>query len=280
MPCTSKPVKLRKSDSEKIRATILLKGLQPHREVPNKNRGKRFAAGDIAGDRPLHEPGNSIEELQFWLVNPVSQTLQKAKVFLLGRITIILDQGKPCSSAENNPSVEPCMNTTEIKILTIQRGKSGLLNVAKFLKIDVTKQAYTGSEPSEVKLTLTVIKDIEDYVPYTADIDIDGRIGILKESSDDAEVTDTEGDDNEEEPFNVEYIIKKQFNAKEGQYEFLVKWKGYSEKHNTWELLSNIPDKIVNKFDLEYANKKVVEPPRRSGLRDRSEIKAKHLPEY
>jgi len=135
MPCTvdkdqslSSRGKVLDSHGEKIRTTTLLKGLQPHREVPNKNRGKRFAAGDIAGDRPLHEPGNSIEELQFWLVNPVSQTLQKAKVFLLGRITIILDQGKPCSSAENNPSVEvilPCTNTTEIKILTIQRENQG-----------------------------------------------------------------------------------------------------------------------------------------------------------
>ena len=32
------------SQGEQIRATILLKGLQPNRETPNKNRGKRFAA--------------------------------------------------------------------------------------------------------------------------------------------------------------------------------------------------------------------------------------------
>jgi len=32
------------SQNDKITATTLLKGLQPHREAPNKNRGKRFAA--------------------------------------------------------------------------------------------------------------------------------------------------------------------------------------------------------------------------------------------
>ena len=94
------------SQGEQIRATILLKGLQPNREAPNKNRGKRFAAGEIRGDKPLHVPGNSIEELQFWSVHPTSQVLRKAKVFLLGRITLILNEGKPCASAEKNPSVE------------------------------------------------------------------------------------------------------------------------------------------------------------------------------
>ena len=42
------------SKGEQIRAITLLKGLQPHREVPNKNRGKRFAAGEIVSDKPLH----------------------------------------------------------------------------------------------------------------------------------------------------------------------------------------------------------------------------------
>ena len=94
------------SKGQQIRATTLLKGLQPHREVPNKNRGKRFAAGEITSDKPLHVLGNSIEELQFWSVHPTSQALRKAKTFLLGRIILILNEGKPCASAEKNPSVE------------------------------------------------------------------------------------------------------------------------------------------------------------------------------
>ena len=40
--------------------------------------------------------------------------------------------------------------------------------------------------------------------------------------------------------FVVEEIVKKQFNGKLGQFEFLVKWKGYSAKHNTWELVTDL----------------------------------------
>ena len=36
----------------------------------------------------------------------------------------------------------------------------------------------------------------------------------------------------DEEEYIVENIVKKNFNARLGQYEFLVKWKGYSAKHN------------------------------------------------
>ena len=93
---------------------------------------------------------------------------------------------------------------------------------------------------------------------------------------DNMETVETE----EEEPFNVESIVKKQFNSKLGQYEVLVKWKGYSMKHNTWELISNIPDNInLTKFELD-STKKVIEPPKTPGLRDCSAIKAKSLPEY
>ena len=53
------------SQGVKITATTLLKSLQPRREAPNKNRGKRFSAEDIAGDNALYVLGDSIEELQF-----------------------------------------------------------------------------------------------------------------------------------------------------------------------------------------------------------------------
>ena len=89
-----------------IRVTTLLKGLQPQREVPNKNRGKRFAAGELVSNKPLHVEGNNVEELQFWTIYPMAQALKKAKVFLLGRIILILNEGKPCTNAENNPSVD------------------------------------------------------------------------------------------------------------------------------------------------------------------------------
>ena len=61
-------------EGEQIRATTLLKGLQPNREAPNKNRGKRFAAGEMSSNKPLHVPGNIIEELQFCSVPNISCT--------------------------------------------------------------------------------------------------------------------------------------------------------------------------------------------------------------
>ena len=82
------------------------------------------------------------------------------------------------------------------------------------------------------------IEELQEYVPFTPDIDIKSRLsaefdeGTMHMDADESE---------EEEPFNVECIVKKQFNSKLGQYEFLVKWKGYSAKHNTWELINNIP---------------------------------------
>jgi len=66
--------------------------------VPSKDRGKRFAAGDLA-----HVPDNEVQELQFWTLFPTSQALQNAKVFLLGQVSLILSEGKPCQSAEENP---------------------------------------------------------------------------------------------------------------------------------------------------------------------------------
>jgi len=267
------------SKGEQIRATTLLKGLQPHREAPSKNRGKRFAAGEIISDKPLYVLGNNIEELQFWSVYPTSQVLRKAKVFLLGRITLILNEGKPCANAEKNPSVEVVLTIyeyDEVKDIYHPKGKSALLNVMKFLQMDVSKHIQCGNG-SDIKLLVDNIEELQEYVPFTPDVNIESRLdaGNGNNGEDNLDAVETE----EEEPFNVESIVKKQFNSKLGQYEFLVKWKGYSTKHNTWELISNIPDSIVTKFELDNT-KKTAEPPKRSGLRDRSTIKTKSLPEY
>ena len=39
--------------NESVGITTLLKGLQPQREMPSKDRGRRFAAGNLAGNCPL-----------------------------------------------------------------------------------------------------------------------------------------------------------------------------------------------------------------------------------
>ena len=65
--------KVANSQGETVRVATLLKGLQPQREVSSKDSGKRFAAGDLAGNKPLHVPGNEVQELQFWTLLPASQ---------------------------------------------------------------------------------------------------------------------------------------------------------------------------------------------------------------
>ena len=53
--------KLTTVQGEEMTVSTLLKGLQPQREVPSKDRGRRFAAGRLAADRPLHVAGNEVE---------------------------------------------------------------------------------------------------------------------------------------------------------------------------------------------------------------------------
>ena len=82
------------------------------------------------------------------------------------------------------------------------------------------------------------------------------------------------------EDFIVEKIIKKQFNARSGQFEFLVKWQGYSAKHNTWELITNVPDAVLHKFEQDKLTSATTHAPTRAGLRDRQTIKPNYKPDY
>lgn len=72
-----------------------------------------------------------------------------------------------------------------------------------------------------------------------------------------------------EEPYLVEKIVKKQF--RNNQYEYLVKWCGYADSENTWELPSNIPDKLLTDFEAKQAQPSM-SAPRREGLRQQRKI--------
>lgn len=270
------------SKGDHIRATTLLKGLQPQREIPNKNRGKRFAAGELVSNKPLHIEGNDVEELQFWTLYPMVQALKHAKMFLLGRISLILNEGKPCTNAENNPSVQVVLTIYDYdqsEAIYHPKGKTALLNASKILQMNVTQYIkYTDSLQTDLTLNTDDIEKLNGYIPFSMNVDIDGRLASLElASTEKQELTTTE---DEEEPFNVESIVKKQFNSKMGQFEFLVKWKGYSEKHNTWELINNIPEAIIDKFELQNHFPKITQPSARSGLRDRETIKAKYHKDF
>lgn len=56
------------------------------------------------------------------------------------------------------------------------------------------------------------------------------------------------------------------------------KWKGYSEKLNAWELITNFLDAVLNKFEQEKQTPalNLTRPSARSGLHDRQAIKSKY----
>ena len=60
-----------------------------------------------------------------------------------------------------------------------------------------------------------------------------------------------------EDFFDVEEILDKKYNAREGKNYYLVKWEGYPPEQNTWEPeenLETIPD-LVEQFEKKYQNK-------------------------
>ena len=216
------------------------------------------------GNRQTTE--NEIQELQFWTLYPQSKVLKSAKLFLLGKISLVLSEGKPCSSAENNNSTEIVLNLYEYNHESASytvKGKTTIYKAPAVLQINVTNNVtYIQDDYSAVKLQYTDIEELHEYLPFSLNVDIDSRIERF--SPDET----FESTCSESEEYIVEQILKKQSNSKLGQYEFLVKWKGYSEKHNTWELITNIPDTVIMQFELDNATL-TLEETSRSGLRDR-----------
>ena len=66
----------------------ILKGLQPNREKPSKDRSMRFATGEMALDKEI-PPEHDIITHQFWAVLSTDALVQVAKVFLLSQIIYI-----------------------------------------------------------------------------------------------------------------------------------------------------------------------------------------------
>ena len=66
---------------EAIGISTLLKGLQPQREVPSKDRVKRFAAGILVGNCLVYSEGNEVRKFAFWTLFPQKRALRDANVF-------------------------------------------------------------------------------------------------------------------------------------------------------------------------------------------------------
>ena len=62
-------------------------------------------------------------------------------------------------------------------------------------------------------------------------------------------------EDDEEEEFVVEKIIDKR-KGPHGKIQYLIKWKGYENKDNSWEPIDNIYcDDMITEFENEQKNK-------------------------
>jgi len=62
----------------------ILKGLQPYRERPSKDRSKRFAAGEIPFDQTPPSEHN-VKNYSYWCVKPLTSSLRSACLFLLAQ---------------------------------------------------------------------------------------------------------------------------------------------------------------------------------------------------
>ena len=243
-------------NGERKHVSSLLKDLQPHRERPSKDRAKRFAAGDISSDQPI-PAHHDLQEFQYWATLPMKTELQAAKVFVLGQVVYISEGDSHCRSiSSKNPNVSiiflayrylPESQTFEIA------GKSGLYKAAKVLLANVTSSIHINEGGS-----IILKEDLRGYEPYHEELDVQSRIPQTVHF-DCSESEDTD-------PYHVERIVKKRF--RNGQYEYQVKWCGYSENENTWELPNNIPSSMLSAFEKAQSVPSATNSrPRREGLR-------------
>lgn len=170
------------SQGKSIRIPTLSKNLQPQREKPNKDRGKRFAAGALAGNQPIEvEETSNIVEYQYWTVHPKDVALKNAKLFLLCQVSVILYEGKPCPSAEKCPSTEV--------VLTVYRyeptedtfcatGKTALSNATNILHEHVSNLVQI-REHGVVSLMWKERAELQGYLPFYMEVDPADRLKQL-----------------------------------------------------------------------------------------------------
>ena len=258
------------------KVTSVLSSLQPQREKPSKDRGKRFAAGALIFNKTVAADDTSVSEFQFWTLNPNSAGLRAAKIFLLGQISLVMNGSTPTRSNENCPDtyvVATVFSYDESSNNYYASGKTELSKAPSLLHVNVSK--FVSQSSGRVKFNYQEVPTLEEYIPFSENVDIERFCG-------------TQGIDNycnenehEADEYIVERIVMKKFNNRTNQYEFLVKWKDYSDKFNTWELSSNIPDDKIVEFEhtlLTIGQQRTQE--HRPGLRDRTTLKSTFHPDY
>ena len=240
--------------NKKAKVTSILRDLQPHREHPSKDRLKRFAAGDLHRDAANSE-NHDVVEFHYWAVMPLTKLLKAAKVFVLGQVVYLSNGDQSCRSVSKvNPDAYVIFlvhrYNAETNTFSVA-GKSGLCKVSTVLLEDVTthvKQLTDGD--------IQLVANPDGYEPFHGDMDITSR--VQNQTTEGIEVDEDSDDEECSEPYLVEKIVKKQF--RNNQYEYLVKWCGYADSENTWELPSNIPDKLLTDFEAKQAQPSMSAP--------------------
>ena len=266
-------------DGKSIPVSHILKDMQPHREKPSKNRGTRFAAGELVADKEVSKE-HDLRENQYWLLHPQHCELRRAKVVLVGQILCILKEGKICkSSCANNPSTSVIATVYEYNPTTefyTPKGRTGMLSACSSLIRDATH--FVTKTTEKIKLNLESMPDMKDYVPYHADMDIQKRL-----HQDGTASVNTDCTDQSNEPYLVEKVVKKRFSKHRNQYEYWIKWQGYTSSENTWELPENIPTNVLAEFEKQLlAASSQTSEPCRSGLRQNRKVahKADYILNY
>ena len=223
--------------------TKALKLLQPHRERPSKDRSKRFAAGELHGDKVPHIDHDVIE-FDYWLIQSPVTAVRESKLFLLGQILFMTLEGKPCHSAcSTNPALESTFMVYEYDTEKYSpKGRTGLLKTRTTLLVNVTGQVSTQADKS-VLLDLSMVTALPDgYAPFHADAE-------LQATPQTTAAMQLESAQFQDDTYIVERVVARRFNR--SQYEFLVKWMGYTEDENTWELAENIPEDKIQQYDAQ-----------------------------
>ena len=61
-----------------------------------------------------------------------------------------------------------------------------------------------------------------------------------------------ENTDSDEEPWEVEKLTKRRVRL--GQVQYLVKWKGYNNRHNVWRSIDELDcDELITEFESSHA---------------------------
>ena len=249
------------------RIRSLIKGMQPYRERPSKDRSRRFAAGQLPFSA-APDPAYDVKNHQYWAVHATERVLRNTKVFLLSQIVYISEADKPVShSIKANPNTSVVLNVYQYNPQANSyspAGRSALLKAAQVLHVNVNEFVKGGIECKF--LDHQSIQQLSQYQPFHPDLDLQLDDSL---SADDCA---SESDD----PYIVESIVKKRYNSQKSQYEYFIKWLGYSSSENTWELPSNIPARLLEKYEQSLLSTQAAAhdgQPKRSGLRERSSRK-------